>query len=129
VQRAQRGGDGIDEDRDHRHGGGITEEFLQWLHGAVVDVHTGRDCYVDIGIEHMLGQLGGQRGRYVQRPGLGAVVPDATGRGADAERRHQLVEEAVVVVRREDDDQLRVVFADEVACGPQCALHVLKQFR
>ena len=44
-------------------------------------------------------QCGRDVGGHVQRSRVGAVVADADGRGADAERRHEPVEEPVVVVR------------------------------
>ena len=56
----------------------------------------------------------GDVGRDVERPRLGAVVADAGRGGADAERRHQPVEEPVVVVRGEDDDQFGVEVGDEL---------------
>ena len=40
MQRPQRHGDRVDEDRYHRARGGVTEELLQRLDGAVVDVHA-----------------------------------------------------------------------------------------
>ena len=44
-----------------------------------------------------------------------SVVADADGVVADAEWRHELVEEAVVVVGSEVDDHVRVVVVDEAA--------------
>ena len=108
MQRPQRGGDRVDEDRYHRARRRGTEQLLQRLDGAVVDVHVRRYRDVDAGGQDRF--RAGDRGRLgnVQRPFVGAVVADSLRFGANAERWHQLVEEAVVVVGSKDDDDLRV---------------------
>ena len=58
---------------------------------------------------------------------MGAVVADALCRGADAERRHRLVEEPVVMIGREDDHQFGVVSGDEVARPAKGGLDVVKE--
>ena len=63
----------------------------------------------------------------VERPVVGAVVADPLRVGADAERWHQLVEEAVVVVGGEDDDELRVEAFDEFPCLRERAVDVVKE--
>ena len=125
--RPQRSGDRVDEDRDHRLGGGVPEELLQRLHGAVVDIHRRGDRDVDVGVENCSGTVGGEFSGYVEGTLMGAVVAHTRSRGADAERRHRPVEEAVVVVGRERDDELGIEGTDEVASGRDGRLDVVKE--
>ena len=63
----------------------------------------------------------------VERSWGGTEVADRGGGQADAELRHQLVEEPVVVVRSEDHDQFGVVLGDELAGGGERGLDVRGQ--
>ena len=58
-QRSQRGGDRVDEDRDHRPRRGVAEKLLQRLDRAVVDVHARRDRDVHAGFENRAGAVCG----------------------------------------------------------------------
>jgi len=98
VHRSERQGNGVDEERHHRHLREPTEEDLQWLHRAVVDLHPQRHGQIDAGVQGRLGQPFGDAPRDVERSWGGTEVADRGGRQADAELRHQLVEEPVVVV-------------------------------
>ncbi len=64
---------------------------------------------------------------HVERASVGAVIADALRVQTDAERRHQLVEEAVVVVGGEDDDELRVEALDEFPCARKRGVDVIKE--
>jgi hypothetical protein len=97
------------------------------LHRAVVHFHARRDRDVDVRCEHCFRQVVGDVLRNVEGTGLGAVVADSHRLGADAERRHQPVEEPVVVVRGEDDNELWVVRAHELAGYVQRRVDVVKQ--
>jgi hypothetical protein len=125
--RRERWGDGVDEERDRRHRVQPAEEDLQRLHHAVVDLHPQRHREVDAAVERGLGEPFGDVAGHVERARGGSEVADGRGREADAELRHQLVEEAVVVVRAEDDDQFRVVVGDELPGRGERGLHVLGQ--
>jgi hypothetical protein len=81
----------------------------------VVDLHFQGDGDVDAAVDHELGEAFRDVFRDVQWSCLAAVVADADGVVADAEWRHELVEEAVVVVGSEVDDDVRVVVVDEAA--------------
>ena len=110
LQRPQRGGDRVDEDRDHR----ARRRRRRRASAAAGRCRGRRPCSPrsrrrrptprTASAQSVAMSAGTSSG-----PGVGAVVADARGRGADAERRHQPVEEPVVVVRREDDDQFGVV--------------------
>ena len=128
VHRGERRGDGVDEERHRRHRVQPAEEDLQRLHHAVVDLHPQRHREVDPAVQRGLGQPLGDVPGDVERAWGGTEVADRGGREADAELRHQLVEEAVVVVRAEDDDQFRVVLGDELAGGGERGLDVRGQF-
>ncbi len=93
----------------------------------MIDIHARRDGDVDAGGQHCF-CAGDRRGfGHVERPFVGAVVADALGVGADAERRHRPVEEAVVVVGGKDDDDLRVEVCDEIPCLREGAVDVVKE--
>ncbi len=86
-----------------------------------------RDRDVDVRGEDRLGEVVGDVLGNIERTGLRAEVADPNRLGADAERRHHPVEDAVVVVRRENDDKLRVVFADELAGVRECGAYLVKE--
>ena len=46
--------------------------------------------------------------RHAERPAFEMPVLGSFRRGADAERRHQFVEEAVEMIRAEDHDQIGI---------------------
>jgi hypothetical protein len=127
VHRGERRGDGVEKERDRRHRVQATEEDLQRLHHAVVDLHPQRHREVDSAVERCLRQPFGDVPGNVERPRGGTEVADGGRREADAELRHQLVEEAVVVVGTEDHDQFRVVLLDERAGGLERGLDVRGQ--
>ena len=127
MERTQRGGDRVDENRDHWARGGGAEQLLQRLDGAVVDLHVGRDGDVDASGQNRFRAADRDCFGDVERSFVGAVIADPLSFGTDAERRHQLVEEAVVVVRRKNDDDLRVEVRDEIFCLRECAANVIKK--
>ena len=127
MQRPQRRGDRVDEYRDHRSRSGGAEQLLQRLDGAVVDLHIRRDGDVDTGGQNRFRAADRDGFGNVERSFVGAVIADPLSLGTDAERRHQLVEEAVVVVRRENDDDLRVEVFDELPRRRECAVDVIKE--
>ena len=104
-----------------------TEQQLQRLNGAVVDVHARRDRDVDAGGQDRFRAGDGGRFGDVEWTFVGAVVADALRVGADTERWHQLVEEAVVVVGSKDDDDVGVEVRDEIPCLAQRAVDVIKE--
>ena len=128
LHRGERRGDGVDEERHRRHRVQPAEEDLQGLHHAVVDLHPQRHREVDPAVERGLRQTLGDVPGHVERAWGGTEVADRGGGQADAELRHQLVEEAVVVVRAEDDDQFGVVLGDELAGGGERGFDVRGQF-
>nr|WP_281273148.1 hypothetical protein [Luteococcus japonicus] len=81
----------------------------------MVQFGAAADGDVDVPVEDELGHLLGMFGGAVQRAFEGVVVTDADRVVADAEGRHQVVEEAVVVVRTEGDHQGGVEVLDEGA--------------
>ncbi|CAD5379623.1 hypothetical protein OF001_U70086 [Pseudomonas sp. OF001] len=124
LEARQRRGDRVDEHRDHRATVETTEQQLQRLGESVVDLHAVGHRGVHPGLQHR-GRAGlGQFARYGERAGCRAVVADGVGGHADAERRHQVVEEAVVVVRREQDDQLGSEARDALAGALHHGIHL-----
>ena len=79
VQRPQRHGDRVDEDRYQRARGGVTEQLLQRLDGAVIHVHARRDRDVDPGVEDGFRAIGRDVLGHIERAGVGAVVADTVG--------------------------------------------------
>ena len=127
--RAERLGDAVDEHRDDRDAVDATEQHLQRLREAVVDVHPLRQRHVDLGVQYRLGECPRRVVIDRQRPGRGVVVTDRLGGRADAEARHHVVEEPVVVVRPEHHDQLRVELGDERPRTRQRLVDALARFR
>ena len=84
----------------------------------MIDIHAGRKRDVHTGFEYGSRTIGGDVLGYVQRPCVGAVIPDPLRGSANAERWHRPIEEPVVVVGREDDDQFGVEVRDEVTRRP-----------
>ncbi len=120
---------GIDEDRDDRLRSDVAEDDLDRLHGAVIYLHVKRDGQVDALGHHRLREASGQVFRDVQPAGLAAVVSDALGGEADAERGHQPVEETVVVVRAEVHHDVGVELQDEPTGLVEGALELRRHLR
>ena len=127
MQRPQRSGNRVDEDRYHRPRRRVTEQLLQRLNGAVVDVHVRRYGDIDTGGQDRF--RAGDRNGFgnVQRPFVGAVIAHTLRAGADAKRWHQLVKKAVVVVWCKDDDNLGVEVFDKLPCLGERDVNVVKE--
>ena len=74
----------------------------------MVDLHGVRQRHVEIARLQMAHALERQFARHPQRAAFEVPVLGAFGGGADAERRHQLVEEAVEMVRPEHHDEVGI---------------------
>src|SRR5258707_650864 len=73
----------------------------------MIDRHSVRHCDVEVLRPHVIYEFESRLFRYVQRTGAASPVSERQRAGADAERRHQVVEEAVEVIRSELDDVVR----------------------
>ena len=79
VQRPQRHSDRVDEDRYHRARGGVAEELLQRLDGAVIHVHADRHRDVDPGAQDRFCAVVREVFGNVERAGVGAVIANSVG--------------------------------------------------
>ncbi|MNN32482.1 hypothetical protein D3C81_1462040 [compost metagenome] len=105
----------VDEDRQHRPAVEAAKQEFQRLGESVVHLHAVGYASVDTGRQHRRGAGFGQLAGHRQRPGGAAEVADGMGRHADAEGRHDVVEETVEMVGGEQDHQLRIEAGDPLA--------------
>ncbi len=98
---------GVYEYREDRHGFEIAEECFPHLDEAVVDRHAVRHCDVEVLCPYVIHELESRFLRHVKRTRPPSPVAEGNRPRTDAERRHQIVEEAVEVIRRELDDVVR----------------------
>ena len=98
---------GIEKDRQHRRAVEAAEHQLQRLRHAVVHGHAARDGGVEFLRDQGTRQFQCFSAGHVHRARRCAVVAYRIGFGADADRRHHLVEKTVEMVRCEQDDQFR----------------------
>ena len=95
---------GVHEDRQDRDGLEVAEHRLPHLNEAVIDRHAIRHRDVEVLRPYVIHKLEGRLFRHVQRTCPTSPVAEGNRSRADAERRHQIVEEAVEVIGRELDD-------------------------
>jgi len=107
--------------------GGVAEEFLQRLDGAVIHIHARRYRDVDAGSEDGFRAVRSDLLGNVERAGMGSIVTNSARAHTDTERRHRLVEEPVVMIRGKDDDEFGVVIVDELSRLPDRAIDIVKQ--
>jgi hypothetical protein len=103
VGRNGRSG-GVHENRQDRDGPKIPEHRFPHLNEAMVDRHAVRHRDVETLRPHMIYEFESRLFRNVERTGPASPVTEGDRAGADAERRHQVVEEAVEVIWGELDD-------------------------
>jgi hypothetical protein len=105
-ERRARVGGAVDEHRQHIVAVECPGQLDQRNGDAVIDLHFVRQRAVEVLAVQKAHAVDRGLPRHLQRAGLEMPVARALRGGADAEHRHQLVEESVEVIRPEHDDQI-----------------------
>lgn len=122
--RDKRSRNRIHEDRKDRPGTGISAvEDLHRLHGTMIYFHVPRDGDVAAVVEDELREVGRDVFGDVEIAGERVVVAGPMSPIADAERRHQVVEEAVEMVGAEIHNEFRIERLDEIACSREGVIY------
>ena len=94
----------IHEDRQDRDGLEIAKDRFPHLDETVIDRHAVRHRDVEVLRPYVVHKLESRLFRHVQRTRPPSPITEGNRSRTDAERRHQIVEEAVEVVGRKLDD-------------------------
>jgi hypothetical protein len=127
VSRNRRCG-GVHEDRQDRNGSEIAKYRFPHLDEPVIDRHSVRHCNVEVLRPHMIYKRQSCLFRNVQWTRPPSPVAERDRSRTDAERGHQVVEEAVEVIGRELDDIIGREFLHEGSEPPERRSNALLGF-